>query len=154
MEATLEAITFDELVGIQDMGAAGLTSSSSEMAAKGGGSGLVLHSDQVPTREPGISPYEMMLSETQERMLLVVEKEQNKSSWTYLINMNLIVQIGEVTDTDRFVLKYEDEVYADIPVDALADEAPVYILEGEEKEYNTSKMIIVRSMYKMYLRNY
>ena len=62
--------------------------------------------------------------------------------------------IGEVTDTDRFVLKYEDEVYADIPVDALADEAPVYILEGEEKEYNTSKMIIVRSMYKMYLRIY
>ena len=60
--------------------------------------------------------------------------------------------IGEVTDTDRFVLKYEDEVYADIPVDALADEAPVYILEGEEKEYNTSKMIIVRSMYKMYLK--
>ena len=91
MEATLEAITFDELVGIQDMGAAGLTSSSSEMAAKGG-SGLVLHLDQVPTREPGISPYEMMLSETQERMLLVVEKEQNKNSWTYLINMNLIVQ--------------------------------------------------------------
>ena len=90
MEATLEAITFDELVGIQDMGAAGLTSSS-EMAAKGG-SGLVLYLDQVPTREPGISPYEMMLSETQERMLLVVEKEQNKSSWTYLINMNLIVQ--------------------------------------------------------------
>ncbi|OLN18905.1 hypothetical protein BUE67_13320, partial [Corynebacterium diphtheriae] len=73
MEATLEAITFDELVGIQDMGAAGLTSSSSEMAAKGG-SGLVLYLDQVPTREPGISPYEMMLSETQERMLLVVEK--------------------------------------------------------------------------------
>ena len=91
MEATLEAITFDELVGIQDMGATGLTSSSSEMAAKGG-SGLVLYLDQVPTREPGISPYEMMLSETQERMLLVVEKEQNKSSWTYLINMNLIVQ--------------------------------------------------------------
>ena len=77
MEATLEAITFDELVGIQDMGA-GLTSSSSEMATKGG-SGLELHLDQVPTREPGISPYEMMLSETQERMLLVVEKgtEQN-----------------------------------------------------------------------------
>ncbi|MDU3186001.1 MAG: phosphoribosylformylglycinamidine synthase subunit PurL, partial [Staphylococcus epidermidis] len=73
MEATLEAITFDELVGIQDMGAAGLTSSSSEMAAKGG-SGLHLRLDQVPTREPGISPYEMMLSETQERMLLVVEK--------------------------------------------------------------------------------
>ena len=79
LEATLEAITFDELVGIQDMGAAGLTSSSSEMAAKGG-SGLHLRLEQVPTREPGISPYEMMLSETQERMLLVVEKVLNKNS--------------------------------------------------------------------------
>lgn len=77
MEATLEAITFPELVGIQDMGAAGLTSSSSEMAAKGG-SGMHMRLDQVPVREEGISPYEMMLSETQERMLLVVEKVQNK----------------------------------------------------------------------------
>lgn len=139
MEATLEAITFDELVGIQDMGAAGLTSSSSEMAAKGG-SGLVLHLDQVPTREPGISPYEMMLSETQERMLLVVEKGTEQKFLDLFDKHELdSAVIGEVTDTDRFVLKYEDEVYADIPVDALADEAPVYILEGEEKEYNTSK---------------
>ena len=154
MEATLEAITFDELVGIQDMGAAGLTSSSSEMAAKGG-SGLVLYLDQVPTREPGISPYEMMLSETQERMLLVVEKGTEQKFLDLFDKHELdSAVIGEVTDTDRFVLKYEDEVYADIPVDALADEAPVYILEGEEKEYNTSKMIIVRSMYKMYLRIY
>ena len=139
MEATLEAITFDELVGIQDMGAAGLTSSSSEMAAKGG-SGLVLYLDQVPTREPGISPYEMMLSETQERMLLVVEKGTEQKFLDLFDKHELdSAVIGEVTDTDRFVLKYEDEVYADIPVDALADEAPVYILEGEEKEYNTSK---------------
>ncbi|MGW9856472.1 phosphoribosylformylglycinamidine synthase subunit PurL [Staphylococcus hominis] len=139
MEATLEAITFDELVGIQDMGAAGLTSSSSEMAAKGG-SGLVLYLDQVPTREPGISPYEMMLSETQERMLLVVEKGTEQKFLDLFDKHELdSAVIGEVTNTDRFVLKYEDEVYADIPVDALADEAPVYILEGEEKEYNTSK---------------
>ena len=139
MEATLEAITFDELVGIQDMGAAGLTSSSSEMAAKGD-SGLVLYLDQVPTREPGISPYEMMLSETQERMLLVVEKGTEQKFLDLFDKHELdSAVIGEVTDTDRFVLKYEDEVYADIPVDALADEAPVYILEGEEKEYNTSK---------------
>lgn len=77
MEATLEAITYDELVGIQDMGAAGLTSSSSEMAAKGA-AGFIL-SSKVPVREKGISPYEMMLSETQERMLLVVKKGLNKS---------------------------------------------------------------------------
>ena len=139
MEATLEAITFDELVGIQDMGAAGLTSSSSEMAAKGG-SGLHLRLDQVPTREPGISPYEMMLSETQERMLLVVEKG-TEQKFLDLFNKHELdsAVIGEVTDTDRFVLTYDDEVYADIPVQPLADEAPVYILEGEEKEYNTSK---------------
>lgn len=139
MEATLEAITFDELVGIQDMGAAGLTSSSSEMAAKGG-SGLELHLDQVPTREPGISPYEMMLSETQERMLLVVEKGTEQKFLDLFEKHELdSAVIGEVTNTDRFVLKYEDEVFADIPVQSLADEAPVYVLEGEVKEYNTSK---------------
>ncbi|MEB5793237.1 phosphoribosylformylglycinamidine synthase subunit PurL [Staphylococcus hominis] len=157
MEATLEAITFDELVGIQDMGAAGLTSSSSEMAAKGG-SGLVLYLDQVPTREPGISPYEMMLSETQERMLLVVEKGTEQKFLDLFDKHELdSAVIGEVTDTDRFVLKYEDEVYADIPVDALADEAPVYILEGEEKEYNTSKNdyseINVQDVFKKLLKH-
>ena len=62
--------------------------------------------------------------------------------------------IGEVTDTNRFVLTYEDEVYADIPVEPLADEAPVYILEGEEKNYNTSKMIIHTSMLKILSLNY
>ncbi|AKL91541.1 phosphoribosylformylglycinamidine synthase subunit PurL [Staphylococcus capitis] len=139
MEATLEAITFDELVGIQDMGAAGLTSSSSEMAAKGG-SGLHLKLDQVPTREPNISPYEMMLSETQERMLLVVEKGTEQKFLDLFDKHELdSAVIGEVTDTDRFVLTYEDEVFADIPVQPLSDEAPVYILEGEDKEYNTSK---------------
>ena len=157
MEATLEAITFDELVGIQDMGAAGLTSSSSEMAAKGG-SGLVLYLDQVPTREPGISPYEMMLSETQERMLLVVEKGTEQKFLDLFDKHELdSAVIGEVTNTDRFVLKYEDEVYADIPVDALADEAPVYILEGEEKEYNTSKNdyseINVQDVFKKLLKH-
>lgn len=139
MEATLEAITYPELVGIQDMGAAGLTSSSSEMAAKGG-SGLHMQLEKVPVREEGISPYEMMLSETQERMLLVVEKG-TEQKFLDLFNRRELdsAVIGEVTDTDRFVLTYDDEVYADIPVQPLADESPVYILEGEAKEYNTSK---------------
>jgi phosphoribosylformylglycinamidine synthase II len=139
MEATLEAIKYDELVGIQDMGAAGLTSSSSEMAAKGG-SGLHLKLEQVPTREQGISPYEMMLSETQERMLLVVEKgtEQKFLDLFDYHELDSAV-IGEVTDTDRFVLTYEDEVFADIPVQPLSDEAPVYVLEGEEQVYNQEK---------------
>ena len=108
-----------------------------------GGSGLELHLDQVPTREPGISPYEMMLSETQERMLLVVEKGTEQKFLDLFEKHELdSAVIGEVTNTDRFVLKYEDEVFADIPVQSLADEAPVYVLEGEEKEYNTSKMTI------------
>lgn len=139
MEATLEAITFDELVGIQDMGAAGLTSSSSEMAAKGG-SGLHLRLEQVPTREQGISPYEMMLSETQERMLLVVEKGTEQKFLDLFDKHELdSAVIGEVTDTDRFVLTYEDEVFADIPVQPLSDEAPVYVLEGTSPEYNETK---------------
>ncbi|MDW4095047.1 phosphoribosylformylglycinamidine synthase subunit PurL [Staphylococcus saprophyticus] len=139
MEATLEAITFDELVGIQDMGAAGLTSSSSEMAAKGG-SGLHLRLEQVPTREQGISPYEMMLSETQERMLLVVEKGTEQKFLDLFDKHELdSAVIGEVTDTDRFVLTYEDEVFADIPVQPLSDEAPVYVLEGTSLEYNETK---------------
>ncbi|MGV3274232.1 phosphoribosylformylglycinamidine synthase subunit PurL [Staphylococcus sp. 11261D007BR] len=136
MEATLEAITYDELVGIQDMGAAGLTSSSSEMAAKGG-SGIHLQLEKVPVREHGISPYEMMLSETQERMLLVVEKGTEQKFLDLFEKHELdSAVIGEVTDNDRFVLTYEDEVFADIPVEPLADEAPVYVLEGEPLEHD------------------
>ncbi|MEQ7790634.1 phosphoribosylformylglycinamidine synthase subunit PurL [Staphylococcus nepalensis] len=139
MEATLEAITFEELVGIQDMGAAGLTSSSSEMAAKGG-SGLHLQLEKVPTREQGISPYEMMLSETQERMLLVVEKG-TEDKFLNLFDKHELdsAVIGEVTDTDRFVLTYKGDVFADIPVQPLSDEAPVYVLEGVAPQYNASK---------------
>ncbi|WP_414056018.1 phosphoribosylformylglycinamidine synthase subunit PurL [Macrococcus equi] len=135
MEATLKAITYPELVGIQDMGAAGLTSSSSEMAAKGE-SGIHLHLEKVPTREEGISPYEMMLSETQERMLLVVEKGTEQKFLDLFEHHELdAAVIGEVTDTDRFVLSYEGEIYADIPVQPLSDEAPVYVLEGKQAEY-------------------
>ncbi|MCQ9353566.1 AIR synthase-related protein, partial [Corynebacterium sp. 209RC1] len=106
-----------------------------EMAAKGG-SGIHLELEKVPVREHGISPYEMMLSETQERMLLVVEKgtEQKFLDLFDYYELDSAV-IGQVTNTNRFVLTYEGEVYADIPVEPLADEAPVYILEGDEPEY-------------------
>ncbi|MDU0452046.1 phosphoribosylformylglycinamidine synthase subunit PurL [Staphylococcus chromogenes] len=135
MEATLEAIQYKELVGIQDMGAAGLTSSSSEMAAKGG-SGIHLELEKVPVREQGISPYEMMLSETQERMLLVVEKGTEQKFLDLFEHYELdSAVIGQVTQTNRFVLTYDGEVFADIPVEPLADEAPVYILEGEKPNY-------------------
>ena len=131
MEATLDAIRQPELVGIQDMGAAGLTSSSAEMAAKGE-SGIALHLDQVPVREEGITPYEMMLSETQERMLLVVEAGSEDKFLDMFEGYELdAAVIGEVTDTDRLELFFHDEKYADIPVQPLSDEAPVYILEGE-----------------------
>ncbi|AVQ32702.1 phosphoribosylformylglycinamidine synthase subunit PurL [Staphylococcus muscae] len=136
MEATLEAITYPELVGIQDMGAAGLTSSSSEMAAKGG-SGIHLQLEKVPVREMGISPYEMMLSETQERMLLVVKKGTEQKFLDLFEKHELdSAVIGEVTDTDRFVLTYEGEVFADIPVKPLDHEAPVYVLEGEPLKHD------------------
>ncbi|MGV3041560.1 phosphoribosylformylglycinamidine synthase subunit PurL [Staphylococcus rostri] len=136
MEATLEAITYEELVGIQDMGAAGLTSSSSEMAAKGG-SGIHLQLEKVPVREEGISPYEMMLSETQERMLLVVKKGTEQKFLDLFDKHELdSAVIGEVTDTDRFVLTYEGEVFADIPVKPLDHEAPVYVLEGEPLKHD------------------
>lgn len=130
MEATLAAIRQPELVGIQDMGAAGLTSSSAEMAAKGE-SGIALHLDQVPVREAGITPYEMMLSETQERMLLVVEAGTEDKFLSMFEDYELdTAVIGEVTDTDRLELFFHGEKYADIPVQPLSDEAPVYILEG------------------------
>lgn len=132
MNATLDAIDQPELVGIQDMGAAGLTSSSSEMAAKGE-SGMTLHLDQVPLREDGISPYEMMLSETQERMLLVVEDGSEQKFLDMFEDYELdAAVIGEVTGSDRLLLYHEDELYADIPVQPLSDEAPVYILEDKK----------------------
>lgn len=133
MEATLWAIDQPELVGIQDMGAAGLTSSSSEMAAKGE-SGIVLNLEKVPVREAGISPYEMMLSETQERMLLVVEDGTEQKFLDAFKRFELdAAVIGEVTEGDTYLIKYEDEVYAEIPVEPLS-EAPVYVLEGTEIE--------------------
>ncbi len=144
MEATLDAINQPELVGIQDMGAAGLTSSSAEMAAKGE-SGMALYLDQVPVREDGISPYEMMLSETQERMLLVV-KDGTEDKFLKMFDGYELdsAVIGEVTDSDRLELFYEGEKYADIPVQPLSDEAPVYVLEGknpgvDDKTYDYSK---------------
>ena len=132
MEATLKAIGMKELVGIQDMGAAGLTSSSAEMADKGG-SGMTLYLDTVPVTDSDISPYEMMLSETQERMLLVVENGSEDKFLTLFKEMKLeTAVIGEVTDGDRLKLFYNDELYAYLPVAPLSDDAPVYVLEGKE----------------------
>lgn len=126
IEACLEAIHCDALVGMQDMGAAGLTSSASEMASKAG-MGMEMNLDDIPQREENMSAYEMMLSESQERMLLVVEKgrEQEVSSIFEKYDLEA-VNVGRVTDDKQFRLIHNGEVVCDIPVDSLAEDAPVY----------------------------
>ncbi|XOQ15193.1 MAG: phosphoribosylformylglycinamidine synthase subunit PurL [Shouchella clausii] len=126
LEACLEVVQSDALIGIQDMGAAGLVSSSAEMASKAG-SGIEMNLDLVPQREAGMTPYEMMLSESQERMLLVVEKGREHEIKAIFERWNLhAVEVGVVTDDRRLRLTHKGEVVADVPVDALAEDAPVY----------------------------
>jgi phosphoribosylformylglycinamidine synthase len=126
LEACLELMATDAIVGIQDMGAAGLTSSSCEMADKGG-SGIELDLDKVPCRETGMTPYEMMLSESQERMLMVLKPGREMEAEKIFKKWELdFAVIGVTTDTKRLVLKFKGQTVADIPVTALADEAPLY----------------------------
>ena len=134
LEACLELILdhSDILVGIQDMGAAGLVSSSSEMASKAG-SGLKLYLDDVPQRETHMTPYEMMLSESQERMLICVEQGHEDEVVELFKRYELdAVTIGEVTDDGLYRLYHHGEEVANLPVDALAEDAPVY--ENEKRE--------------------
>lgn len=134
LEACLELILNhqDILIGIQDMGAAGLVSSSAEMASKAG-SGLELYLDDVPQRETGMTPYEMMLSESQERMLLCIKKghEEKAAALFHRYDLDAIV-IGQVTDDGLYRLYHQGEKVADLPVDALAEEAPVYQKERQK----------------------
>ena len=125
MEATLELIHSDLLVGIQDMGAAGLTCSTCEMASRGG-TGIEIDVAKVPQREKGMTPYEILLSESQERMLLVAKPGCEKKVHDILIKWDLhAATIGFVTDTGRMVVKENGKVVADVPADSLT-EAPVY----------------------------
>ncbi|MFC6170770.1 phosphoribosylformylglycinamidine synthase subunit PurL [Loigolactobacillus jiayinensis] len=128
MDACLELIREHPaaVVGIQDMGAAGLVSSSAEMGAKAG-YGMVLDLDQVPQREAGMIPYELMLSESQERMLLCVAKDQAAVVEQLFARYELdAVQIGEVTTAKQYQLYAHGEKVADVPITALVDAAPVY----------------------------
>ncbi len=126
LEACLEAMRTGAIVAIQDMGAAGLTSSSFEMAGRGG-TGLRLDLDQVPLREPGLTPYEMMLSESQERMVLVAKKGREEELIKVFRRWGLeVAPIGEITDTGRAVLTWHGDTVADIPIRPLTEEAPVY----------------------------
>lgn len=134
LEACLELILdhSDILVGIQDMGAAGLVSSSSEMASKAG-SGLKLYLDDVPQRETGMTPYEMMLSESQERMLICVKKGAEDQVVELFHKYDLdAVTIGEVTDDGQYRLYHKGVEVANLPVDALAEDAPTYYKEYTE----------------------
>ncbi|QBK24529.1 phosphoribosylformylglycinamidine synthase subunit PurL [Ureibacillus thermophilus] len=135
LEACLEVVKSDALVGIQDMGAAGLTSSSSEMASKAG-SGIEMNLDLVPQRETGMTAYEMMLSESQERMLLVVKQGREEEIKKIFEKYGLdAVAIGRVTDDKMLRLIHKGEVVAEVPADALAKDAPVYHKPSKEPDY-------------------
>jgi phosphoribosylformylglycinamidine synthase subunit PurL len=126
IEACLELMEGDAIVAIQDMGAAGLTSSAVEMAGKGG-LGIELDLDRVPMREAGMSPYEIMLSESQERMLMVLRPGSEAEARRVFDKWELdFAVIGHVTDTGRLILKMLGETAADIPVGPLVTEAPLY----------------------------
>jgi len=126
IEACLELMASDAIVAIQDMGAAGLTSSSVEMASKGG-VGIELDMNRVPQREQGMTPYEMMLSESQERMLMVLKPGREAFAEAIFRKWELdFAVIGHVTDTGRMVLTFNGETVCDIPLGPLADEAPLY----------------------------
>jgi phosphoribosylformylglycinamidine synthase subunit PurL len=126
LEACLELMATDAIIAIQDMGAAGLTSSSAEMGDKGG-SGIALDLDHVPQRETGMTAYEMMLSESQERMLAVLKPGREKEAEAIFRKWELdFAVIGITTDTNRLVVKHKGETVADMPITALSDAAPVY----------------------------
>ncbi|NNM57558.1 phosphoribosylformylglycinamidine synthase subunit PurL [Acidocella sp.] len=126
IEACLELMQTDAIVAIQDMGAAGLTSSSVEMAGKGG-VGIELNLDDVPQRETGMSAYEMMLSESQERMLLVLKPERSEMARQIIEKWDLdYAIIGHITDTGRIVVMHKGMVEADIALAPLSDAAPLY----------------------------
>jgi phosphoribosylformylglycinamidine synthase len=126
MEACLELFETDAVVGIQDMGAAGLTSSSFEMAGRAG-SGVAIDLSKVPVREIGMTPYEIMLSESQERMLLVARRDRADEVLRIFRKWDLdAVEIGRVTDSGRVVLFFEGNIVADLPAAPLSDRAPAY----------------------------
>ena len=134
LEACLELMKKNSIISIQDMGAAGLTSSSIEMASKGN-VGIELNLNKVPCRENNMTPYEMMLSESQERMLIILDDNKENEAKKIFDKWDLdFVVIGKTTDSKRLILNFDDKKVADIPITALADEAPEY-----NRKWTTSK---------------
>ena len=126
IEACLELMKSDAILSIQDMGAAGLTSSSFEMSGKGG-TGVELNLENVPQRETNMTPYEIMLSESQERMLMVLKPGKEDEAKVIFDKWGLdFAVIGKVTDTSKVVIKMDGDVYAEIPSLPLSEEAPEY----------------------------
>jgi phosphoribosylformylglycinamidine synthase len=136
IEACLEMMAVPGLVvGIQDMGAAGLTCSTCETASRGG-TGIEIELDQVPQREAGMNSYEIMLSESQERMLVIVQKGREREIEEVFEKWDLhAALVGTVTDTGRMLVRQHGVVVADIPAPALTDEAPVYQRESRRPAY-------------------
>jgi phosphoribosylformylglycinamidine synthase II len=144
LEACLEIMARGCVIAIQDMGAAGLTSSSTEMGAKGE-LGITLDLDKVPCREEGMSAYEMMLSESQERMLMVLKPEKEQEAEAIFRKWGLdFAVVGETTDTKRFIVRHQGEVMADLPITELGTEAPVYhrpfVLQEKAAHVDASKI--------------
>jgi len=134
-EACLELLATGAVAGIQDMGAAGLTCSTCETAARAG-TGIEIDLAKVPQRAPDMTPYEIMLSESQERMLIIVQKGREDEVKRVFDKWDLPwAEIGHVTDTGRMVVRNHGQVCADIPAKKLADEAPLYEREAREPEY-------------------
>lgn len=141
IEACLELMATDAIIAIQDMGAAGLTSSSIEMADKGG-VGIALNMDHVPQRETNMTAYEMMLSESQERMLMVIQPGKEQLAFDIFEKWELdVAHIGQTTDTGRLVLTHQGDVVCDIPIAPLADDAPNY----DRPYVPTSKQPIIKA---------
>src|SRR5262249_51919810 len=134
MECCLELLDRGLLVALQDLGAAGLTSSAAEMAA-GGGVGVEIAVDRVPVREPGMQAFEIMISESQERMLAVIDPEHTAEVVAVCRRWETgAATIGQVTDDGSVRVSRDDEVVADVPVSALVDECPLYDLEPERPD--------------------
>ncbi len=140
MEACLELMKDKSIISIQDMGAAGLTSSSVEMASKGD-LGIELDLNKVPCREENMTPYEMMLSESQERMLIILEEGKENAAKKIFEKWDLdFVIIGKTTNTKKLVLKFDNEIKAEIPINALASEAPIYDRKWIQKKPSKNKV--------------
>ena len=140
LEACLELMKDDSIIAIQDMGAAGLTSSSVEMASKGS-LGIELELDKVPCREENMTPYEMMLSESQERMLIILEdgKEEHAKKIFKKWDLDFVI-IGKTTNTKKLILKYNNIVEGEIPIETLASNAPIYNRKWKKKKIPKSKI--------------